>query len=124
MRTMNKVPVAVTIGATILARYGVGDTVVERFQNILKPEHLSEGSFLCRSDDETFRAAVGGLMLSYPDGAPERARIEQEMRALARVSLMLQAASMGMGVTDFNHDDHAEPVTPIGLVALWNNRRV
>ena len=112
------VPASVMIGAQILAKRAVGDTPEQRFRSIIKRSVLSDGVFMCSNEDEEFRAAVGGLILSYPDGSEEQERIQAEMRGLNQVSMMLQAAELGMAVSP----EFEAIEKPIGLIGIWRDR--
>jgi hypothetical protein len=113
-------PVGVAIGAQVLSRHAVGDTVEARFAEILKPAHLRDACFMCHSEDDEFRAAVGGLMLSYGADSPEFARIEAEMRQLLALSLMIQGAEIGVAV---EFPDAPPDFKPVGLMGMWRDRQ-
>lgn len=115
-----ELPTSVVIGAQVLSQFGKGDTPEARFGNIIKPDNLSAGCWMTTKEDEQFRAAVGGLILSYQEDSPERERIQTEMRQINRLSAMLQSASLGMGIGEI--PEPPQGYEPIGLLALWRNR--
>lgn len=108
------------IALSLFERHAVGGTIEERFRNIIKREHVSEACFMTTSEDEQFRAAVGALMVSYGPGTPEFERIEAEMLALRRLSVVMAAAEAGMAVRASDAFD--EKHEPIGLVGMWRER--
>lgn len=114
-----KIPVSVRIGITLLAPYAVGETIEERFKNIVKPEHLSEGCWMTSTDDEQFRSAVGALMLSYGEGTPEFERIQAEMKFINQFSAFINAAKVGLSVSPLEIDENFQA---IGLLKLWKER--
>lgn len=116
---MNTLPVQISIGAQILKQFALGDSIEDRFKAIITSRNLGEGCFMCGNEDEEFRAAVGGLMLSYETGSPEQERIGAEMRQLNQLSVFLNAAQLGMAVDI----PEADPdLKPIGLMILWRER--
>lgn len=115
-----KIPVSVSIGAQVFSRLAKGDSIEDRFRSLLVPSVISEGCFLCSTDDEEFRAIVGGVMLSYGDGTPEFRRIEAEMQRMQKISAFLSAVQAGLDVSlPDKSDDEPEP---IGLMKLWHER--
>lgn len=80
---------------------------------------LAKGHWMATNEDHQFRGAVGAVMLSYGEDAPEFARIEHEMRLLQQVSTMVQAAQLGMSVGGLSVADDAPE--PIGLMGLWRD---
>lgn len=117
---MPSLPVAVSISIQGLQRYAVGEDVKARFENIIKPQHISEACWITTNEDECFRAAVGALMLSYGQGTPEFERIEAEMQVINQLSAMFNAAEVGLSVTPPEMEEGFEP---IGLLGLWQNRQ-
>lgn len=71
---------------------------------------VTKRHWLCTSEDERFRSAIGGAMLA--SGEEDRLRIGGEMRVLAAIS----EASNGLPI-DFSQIDF--PEEPLGLLALW-----
>lgn len=116
---MNQLSASIAIGATMLQQYAVGDTIEARFAEVIKPRHLDEGCFMTTIEDEQFRAAVGGLLLSYGAGSPEFERITIEMQQIQRLSTLITASQLGMMA---ELPDPPEDFKPIGLLGLWHSR--
>lgn len=117
---IGNVSTSVVIGAQLLKRYAVGDTPEARFKEIIKPRHLAEGCWMTSNEDEEFRCAVGGLILSYETGSPEQERVLMEMQQINRLSTVLQAATLGMGIGEI--PETPEGFAPIRLLDLWRAR--
>lgn len=60
--------VAVNIGATGLKKYAKGDTIEARFKALCSREAQSAGNWMSTNEDVCFRATIGALLLSYPEG--------------------------------------------------------
>lgn len=80
---------------------------------------LAKDHWMATNEDHQFRGAVGAVMLSYGPGTPEFTRIEHEMKVLQQMSMMMQAAQLGMSVGCFDIDEHSPE--PIGLMGLWHD---
>jgi hypothetical protein len=119
---LNDLPPQIVIAAQILRDSAKGDTITDRFKSVITRERIDEACFMCSTEDEQFRSAVGGLILSYPDDAPERDAIQYEMRQINRLSTALQAATLGMGVSLADVLDGEQKHPPIGLLPMWRER--
>ena len=117
--SVKDLPVGVSIGALSLKGKATGATIEERFRSLLAPMTISDACFMCRDEDEEFRAVVGGLMLSYDPGSPEFQHIQLEMQMIQQVSAMIQTAITG---GTFIPDAPPEGFTPTGLMKLWRER--
>jgi hypothetical protein len=112
----NSVAPTIQMAITLLRTYAVGETIVERFTNVIKPEHLREGCWMTTKDDEQFRAAVGAVMVSYGVGTPEFEQLQNEMKLINQFSAFIQAAMTGLNV----EPPVADPThKPLGLLGIW-----
>jgi hypothetical protein len=116
---VNALPVGVMIGAQVLKDAAVGDTIEQRFKAIITPANLRSACYMCATEDEEFRAAVGALMLSYGASSEERRRISAEMLQIQRLSTWLTALQLGMSADA----PIEEAYEPIGLMQIWRERQ-
>lgn len=117
--TNHTIPTSVLIGSQVLKDFAVGATIEARFGAVITRKARAAGCWMCRSEDEEFRCAVGGLLLSYDPASPEFERITTEMQQLQRMHLIIVSARLGMTVEIPDPPDTFEPV---GLLGLWHAR--
>jgi len=101
--------VAITIAVTVLEPYAVGDTVKERFDNLMR--HRNDACWMCHTEEQEFRSVLAALVISYPLGSEERTRLEAEVRNLQLVSLMMQGIHV---------KNELEEIEPYGLLGWWH----
>jgi len=80
---------------------------------------IAKQHWLVTAEDERFKSAVGAVMQSYGHGSPEWTQLETELKALAQLSTMLNAARQGMAIVPDSIELPPEGFKPIGLMKLW-----
>jgi hypothetical protein len=78
--------------------------------------------WLVTSDEERFRAAVGGVLLTYDQGSEEFARLQSEVQAIARMSAALTAAAAGVPV-DWSSVTEGLEHEPFNIVLMWRQTK-
>ena len=80
---------------------------------------IAKHHWLVTAEDERFKAAVGAVMQSYGHGSPEWTQLETELKGLAQMSAIINAAQAGLVVDADSIELPPEGFKPIGLTKLW-----
>jgi hypothetical protein len=99
-----------------LRTIGEAQGIEDRLKASMK---IAKHHWLVTAEDERFKAAVGAVMQSYGHGSPEWTQLEIELKALAQLSTMLNAAQQGMAIVPDSIELPPEGFKPIGLMKLW-----
>lgn len=76
----------------------------------------TRASDFCHHEPDQFKAAVGAVMQHYGVGSPEWRRLEEELKVLAVLSVVIESAHLEIECTIPTIETQPEP---LGLLALW-----
>lgn len=95
-------------------------TVLDGIENRLREAmKLTRNHWMCTDEDKRFRAAIGGVMLSYGIDSPEFKRLEKEFSSLHRLNIAINAAIQGIPVDFGEMVDDMKDVKQVGIMKLW-----
>lgn len=118
---MNNLHPGIVLGATaikeLLTRMPDTATLEERCQLAMTKCRDEDVCFMCSTDDQIFKAGVGGLLLFYAKEPAIKARIERELRLLASLTAAMSGVPADLAAA-FGDEGEAQE-KPLGLLGMF-----